>query len=254
MITSTHYNFSYDPVRQGFDTSQWRAIFGAPVPLVGNNIKLTGSGIIHYGDCYRGQFQFKINVPTVPTAGDNRKIGLANLGTGAYIYFSTDGATFKAETGNADGDTASTPITWDSSWTAANAIYTVRWEGGTAKFFVNEVQVAVITDKSVTGDTLSLYVANGNNDSMTIAAITCKGIQTYWFNNESSSTVYPEGIFAGDAGNTTELITSSGQLGNIKPNETPVVAEVLSPVITVVYFSIYDADTSTDTVTGIARV
>jgi hypothetical protein len=162
-------NFYYDPQRQGYDTSQWRTVYGSPV-VIGGSLMLQQASIIHYGDILRGEVNFRVAVPNSPAGGEARTWGLYNLGSGAYVAFNIAGEVFSAIVSNGT-DSASSTIDWQSSWAGVEVEYRIVWEAGTAKFYVNGVRQAAITNVAVYGKPLSLYVTNENSDQMSVGNI-----------------------------------------------------------------------------------
>ncbi len=223
-MPNKYHNFYYDPLRQGFDSSQWRTMFGAPT-VVSNQLSLANASIVHYWDLFRGGAAFNVNVAHAPTAGDNRKFGFYQPNLGACAYFSIVNDVFSANTSDGLGNTYSYTIDWSSAWTGVNTEFKVLWGAGTARFYVNGVQSAVITDISVTGRPMSLYVANGNSDAMTVKYIDVQGVQTLEKNEALEDASFNYNIFSSDALVISESNTRSGQLGNISVNEAVSLAE-----------------------------
>lgn len=58
-------NFYYDPARQGYDTTLWKTVTGTP-SVASNKIRLNTAKILGYGDLYKAETTFKINVPAAP--------------------------------------------------------------------------------------------------------------------------------------------------------------------------------------------
>ncbi len=224
---NTYANFYYDPARQGYDTTQWRTLFGDP-NIQGNNLVLQNSAIIHYADLLRGQFSFNLNIPSAPTAGQARSWGLRQINKGSYIYFQISDTNFTANTANGYGNTTSVAILggWSSAWTSANTEFRIKWEGGTAKFYINQVQVAVITDNTITGESLSLYASNGGSDNFAIVDISCVGIQGFWWNTPSPGAEVQFSIYSADAVGITENRTQDASLAAISKNEAVTIADV----------------------------
>lgn len=270
-MLSNYYNFYYDPARQGYDTTQWHTIFGTPV-IAGTSIQLQNAGMVHYGDIVRGQFQFNINVPSSPTQGNSRNWGLMRINTNAYIYFAINDTNFTANAADGNGNVSTTPITWNTAWAGTYQQYVIRWEGGTAKFFINGTQVAVITNIAVSGDPLSLYAANATTDGMLISTFVAKGMQSYWLNTEGTGTIFPSyQLFVSDDPTESDVLTviTEGEgamsisdtetategitmLGIYQPivNDTPTKTEVVS-ITRFSNISVSDTETATDVVTSI---
>lgn len=200
-------NFYYDPIRQGYDTNLWRTLFGVPAVVAGNRLSVNNAAIVHYGDIMKGEFTFNLYVPDAPGGNDSRVIGLYEPNTQAYIVF-TIGGTLSGDVSNGT-DTASTgTITWDSSWTGVNTNFRIRWEAGTAKFFIGNSQVGAISDVAVPSGPLSLYVSDISGSIMTIGDIAAKNIQTYTLNLKSGdTTVYGGAVIMAQGVTVTENVS-----------------------------------------------
>jgi hypothetical protein len=153
----------------------------------GNRLSANNAAIIHYGDIMKGEFTFNLYVPDAPGGNDSRVIGLYEPNINAYIVFTISGV-LSGDVSNGV-DTATTgPIPWDSSLTGVNTNFRIRWEAGTAKFFIGDTQVGAITDIAVPSGPLSLYISDMSGTTMTIGDIQAKNIQTYILNPKSSDT------------------------------------------------------------------
>lgn len=183
MSEITRTSFYYDPIRQGYDTNSWRTISGAPAVAGSGRIVVdAGTGIpgsaIHYADFLKGDISFNINIPSAPAAGDTRYFGVSAPNTSAYIRFAV-GASMTFQTSDGATATESSALTWDSALTGANAEYRIRWEAGTAKFYINGSLQYAVSDASVPSGPLSLYLYDNSNTAMTIGDINVRGTQSY---------------------------------------------------------------------------
>lgn len=183
MSEITRTSFYYDPVRSGYDTNSWRTLSGAPsVSGSGRIVVDAGTGIagsaIHYADFLKGDISFNINIPTTPAAGDSRLFGVSAPNTSAYIRFSIDDAlTFQTSDGTTT--TESSAVTWDNNLTGSNTEFRIRWEAGTAKFYINGALQYTVSDASVPSGPLSLYLFDNSASAMTIGDIYVRGTQSY---------------------------------------------------------------------------
>lgn len=236
-MSRNFYNFYYDPYRQGYDSTIWRTLWGTP-SIVNNKLILNTATAIHFADVLRGQYTFSVNVPSAPSAGHSRSFGLYHPGKGAYALFDVTGSVFSVKTSDGS-NSSSTTITWDSAWTAANIEYAIRWEPGTAKFFVNGVRVATISDISVVGVPMSLYVSNNTWDDLSLAYIDCVGLQSYTMTpgpeDSATTTVFPTlGLTAevSDAITVTESVTLLMYTLNSIVNDAVTVTESVTMLVT----------------------
>ena len=253
-MSRNFYNFYYDPYRQGYDSTIWRTLWGTP-SIVNNKLILNTATSIHFADVLRGQYTFSVNVPSAPSAGHSRSFGLYHPGKGAYALFDVTGSVFSVKTSDGS-NSSSTTITWDSAWTAANIEYAIRWEPGTAKFFVNGVRVATISDISVVGVPMSLYVSNNTWDDLSLAYIDCVGLQSYTMTpgpeDSATTTVFPTlGLTAEvfDAVTVTEAVTFLITALRPEVSETVTVTEAVTFLITELRPEVSETVTVTEAVT-----
>lgn len=195
---------NYSPAQQGYDASVWKTVYGTPF-VAGGYLCLTSAEVIHYGQIFRGEATFIVNVPTAAAGGGPRAVGLYDLSTGSQAYFYWDAANLFAIVRNASDqntpsvtastvDTTSSTIAWNSAWTSADISMKIRWEAGLVKFFINGVQVAVASestsnDWNATGeyfgnviptDPLSIFLMNQDSDVMKIKSVNVHAIQSYF--------------------------------------------------------------------------
>lgn len=184
-------SFAYDPARQGYDTNSWRTISGAPAVtgtgrfVVDAGVGTTGAAI-HYADFLKGDISFNVNIDSISADGDLRRFGVATPSSSNYIYFEISNGSLTCRTSSDLLTTVSSAIAWDSNWDAVNTIFRIRWEAGTAKFFVNGSQVYAISDASVPPGTMSLYLLDNSDTAMTIGEINVKGTQSFVMNPKTS--------------------------------------------------------------------
>jgi len=197
MSEITRTSFYYDPIRQGYDTNSWKTISGAPA-VTGNGRMVVDAGTgtdgiaVHYADFLKGDISFDVNVPSAPAGGDSRLFGVSAPGATAYIRFSI-GADLTCQTSDGITTTNSSAITWDSNWTGANTIFRIRWEAGTAKFFVSGTQVYSVSDASVPHGPLSLYLFDNSTSAMTIGDMNVRGTQSFVMSPKTSDSTANNG-------------------------------------------------------------
>ncbi|MFA7301832.1 MAG: hypothetical protein WC069_06000 [Candidatus Shapirobacteria bacterium] len=175
-MSNEYINFSYDPSKNGFSTSEWHSLYGT-VSVSGGKLLFNKSAIIHYGDILRGDISFSMNIPA-PATGIDTRFGLTLYSKGAYILFSINDTTLTATSSDGTNIT-SVGIDWQDSWTDADTVFRIKWEAGMVSFFVAGNLEACINDISVSGDPMSLYVIADGEDETTLNYITIKGVQSY---------------------------------------------------------------------------
>lgn len=203
-MSNKYTNFYYDPQREGYDASVWRTINGEPT-VGANQLRLSLASVIHYSDIWRGDITMNLNIP-VPASGARKSFGLIQLNKNAYLYFDITNTTFSAKTSNGT-TTNSVTITWQSDWSSTNTDFRIKWEAGTAKFFVGGVQQAAISDISIPGDPLSFYINNGNVDTITLKYIQAKSIQTFFLHEALENSSTEPLIFENESLTITEAVT-----------------------------------------------
>lgn len=174
-MSNQFYNFYYDPVRQGYDSNTWSTISGAP-SVVSNKLTLLNASIIHFSDILRGDATFNINIAT-PVAGDDVSFGFYDVNQLAGIGFRiTDDELFADSFSGSE--LTSVAIDWASDWNNTNTSFQVRWEAGRVDFLINGIVRANISDDSVSGNPLNLYISTDSADSLKVNYINVKGVQS----------------------------------------------------------------------------
>src|SRR3990167_4177046 len=103
-MSNQYINLYYDPVREGFDPSTWRALYGQPV-VGSNQLMIKESAMLHYGDILRGDSVISLKIPA-PVIGANRKFGFIQFNKNSYAYFKILNGALTAETSNGSSSTA----------------------------------------------------------------------------------------------------------------------------------------------------
>jgi len=154
----------YDVKMRGYDRSFWKTLTGTP-SIAANKLRLNVEETASYYQFLFGTFEFAVNVPTVPTIGDARKIGLINPSspTRGSIYFEIAGTIFRAVSYDDDGNVETTVLTWSGD--GAEQIFKIEWEKDYIVFSL--AGVAVANHKTRIGRIPhALYLINGNADSL----------------------------------------------------------------------------------------
>lgn len=223
---SDRTSFYYDPIRQGYDTNSWRTLSGAPAIIAGGRLSVDSGSAIHYGDILKGDISFNVNVPVVPGVTESRSFGLSAPNTSAYILFAI-GSTLICRTSDGTTSVDSAAIAWDPNWTSANIVFRIRWEAGTAKFFINGSQVYAITGDSVPAGPLSLYLQDDSATAMSFGDFNIRGTQSFVMNLKTSDSSSFDGLmFASQLVTVSENVTMATLLtlpwngGNLSENVT----------------------------------
>jgi len=192
-------------MREGYDSSSWRTLSGEPV-IIGTRLKVNKGSIIHYADIFRGDAIFNINVPA-PVLGADRKFGFLQYNKNCYLYFKILNDELTAETSDGNGTTNSISIEWQTAWTNTATEFRVKWEAGFVSFFVGGVLQTQISDASVTGRAMSLYVADNSGDDLLLSYIDVQGIQGYRMSESNEDSSFGIEILEGDSISISESVT-----------------------------------------------
>lgn len=164
----------YDFIIKGYSTTDFKATTGTPAAS-GNNLRLTSAAVASYILYQYGQFEFSINVPTTPSAGEAKHWGLrapATDNVGA-IYFEIAGAVFRVVTKDSLGNTETTTVTW-TSYENKQTLFKIFWENGLVHFSIDGTRVA--THKTVPTFALPIRMVNGDADNTDVAYISFKEV------------------------------------------------------------------------------
>ena len=247
-MSNQYFNIYYDPVREGYDPSTWRALYGQPV-VGSNQLMIREAGMLHYGDILRGDSVISLKIPA-PAIGADRKFGFLQFSKNAYAYFKILNGALTAETSNGTTSTAiSTAITWQSAWTDTNTEFRIKWEAGTVTFFIGGAQQTAISDISVSGDPMSIYLSNNSgSDTMLLNYMNVKGIQSYRFTELVEGSSFEFYVYKSEALTISEAVTMLMVIliaGNGIISDTVTVSE--SVTVTLIHnISVNDALTVTD--------
>ena len=249
-------NFTYVPYVQGYDIALWRTLFGEPTTY-NNKIDLTDAEIIHYATFMRGEVSFVLNVPTAPSAGDYRKVGLYNPSDGSYAYFDFNSTgTLAAACKRGDGASTSSNITWNTSWTAEDTVFKIRWEGGQIYFSIGGTPVAVLSESGsdvyssarIPCVPMNLFLSNRMGDSLLIGLIVAKNVQGLYFVDAVTAGDIVEGlVFEGDVVTITESVSRS-VTADQSTFDTGTVSESVTMSLTFEGISVVDTNTITEDV------
>ena len=192
-MSNERINFYYDPAREGYNTAIWKTLAGTPTST-GTALRFNEAKAIGYGDLFKADVTFGVNVPVKPTAGDIRYWGLEQTIEGSKIIFKIIDDVFSCEC-VFNGITSNTEVVWDdTNWTGANVEFTIKWTGFTVIFLINGVQVASAggytgisgysgvsgrSDDSIPHVALSEVINNENFDDMDVSYIETQNVQGY---------------------------------------------------------------------------
>ena len=178
--TRSNFHSSFGP---GFASTSWVT----DGDVVDNVLRLHSDDIAYYrADVFRGEIRMELMLPA-PTEGMLRYMGLMSPATGSAMgaYFEVNGENFTARL-KSGGETISETITWDDAWTDTFVEYSIRWEAGQVRFFVNDNRVAVLAPGAglPVVPSHALQIGLLNEDAGGAAQIVCRhvngvGIHSY---------------------------------------------------------------------------
>lgn len=153
----------YDPIVRGYDSSFWKTISGTPA-ISSSKLRLNAAEINSYAQFLYGKFAFAVNVPTTPSAGEAKIIGLKNQAgaTLGAVYFEIAGAVFTAVSRDDSGTAQTTTLTWSGE--GAEQVFQIEWEKDNIVFRLAGTVVAC--HKTRVGSLpLSLNLKNADADN-----------------------------------------------------------------------------------------
>lgn len=170
--------FAYDCLVRGLDASFWKTI-AATVSAASNKIRLaSGGNICSYTQFKYGIFQFAVNVPTTPSAGEAKKIGLLlpSAPTVGAMYFEITGATFRAVSFDENANAQSTTLSWAGE--ATEQVFEIEWEPDYIIF--KRAGTAVATHQTRIGNIpLPFYLINSDADNVDLGYAMAKEAAIY---------------------------------------------------------------------------
>lgn len=196
IIDRQNESFVYDPSVDGYNAvvTFWKTYSGSDPTIVSSKLRINGSKIVSYSYYRYLESEFVLNIPAVPTAGDNRSWGfeIPNLGNRGRIAFKIVDDVFSAVVYNAAGTAIITQtIPWNQNgetWNGAATKYGIRVTPSGVYFLINGIIYAKaamqgLTVKTSTTNNLSdlplrVCISNSNADNVDATAIILKNIAT----------------------------------------------------------------------------
>ena len=159
----------YDVIIKGYDLGFFKATTGTPT-VSSNKLRLTSASVSTYLLFKYGDYEFGLNVPTTPSAGEAKTWGLRAPGTDTLgaAYFEITGATFRAVTKDRS-TTKTTTLTW-SAYENAETLFRIVWEPDRIQFLIAGVVVATHGVNLPEGP-LPIRITNGDADNTDLGYI-----------------------------------------------------------------------------------
>lgn len=208
-------SFYYDPIRQGYDTNYWKTLGGTILALGDGGLSAGGSDnfgdAIGLGDISKGDILFDVVIPSAPSTGSNREIGLWSPSKDASILFNIIQDSFYVSVSDGTVETTSDAIDWESEWTGARLTLRIRWDAGLVKFYINGVRRATLSGDNIPHGPLSLYFSDASDDNMVIKNIQVLGTYQYTLHDKSTDTGLYGALHAheSDSASVTESVSLS---------------------------------------------
>lgn len=163
---------------QGYNENFFKTTTGTPAAS-GGKLRLTSAGVASYSNFTYGDYTFALNIPTTPSAGEAKTIGLRNPASNrGALYFEITGATFQAVSLDDNGVSETTAITWNSrsqTWENVVTLFRMVWTPQYVDFFVTPASaIAAMEPRYVRHATRvgtipqSLRVLNSDADNVDI--------------------------------------------------------------------------------------
>ncbi len=163
--------YRYDCVIKQYDTVFWKTTAGAPA-MSSTKLRLTSAAIASYLLHKFGDFEFGLNIPTTPSAGEAKHWGLRTPATDnpGAAYFEIAGAVFTAVSIDDGGNVQTTTLTWDAAYTAAETKFRIIWEADIVRFMINGSIVATHVTR-VPRNELPLRIVNADADNVDLGYV-----------------------------------------------------------------------------------
>jgi len=163
--------YIYDVVIKQYDTQFWKTTTGTPA-VASNKLRFTSAAAASYILHRYGDFEFAVNVPTTPSAGEAKHWGLRAPATDSIgaIYFEIVGAVFQAVTIDDGGTSETTTLTWAAGYTAVETKFRIIWEPDIVRFMINGVIVATHVTR-VPSNSLPLRIVNSDADNVDVGYV-----------------------------------------------------------------------------------
>lgn len=181
-------DFLYDFERKTYDSTNWWTTMGGAPTEDATGLKLSASSASMLGDFRKGDLEMKMIIPTEPTAGNFRQWGWREGGNGAYAYFQISGTTFSLETADGDGNTESTTVTWNSSWTNTPVKFRIQWDASGFTFFAGTQQLGKISEAVGVpiGRVMAPYFLNNPSDNAYVISVKISSAQQFVSGGQAS--------------------------------------------------------------------
>ncbi len=181
-LSSERKYFFYDPTSYGLNDDVIQIIGSGGVTAVGGKLRVNNGKFNTLFQFFHGKLQMKVTIPTAPTAGDSRIIGVYSRAWGNrnayYIYI--NGSNIHARTYSERSAVAeSTALMWDSSWTNTPIMIEFIQRIDRVEFWIGKLneatrRVAVHCTTIPALTLMPVYVSNSNADNMDVHFINIK--------------------------------------------------------------------------------
>lgn len=171
---------TYDPQISAYNTNFWKTLSGSDPTVPSTKLRITNAEIASYGSWRFSAIEFVLNVPTAPTAGNNRQWGFKcpALGNRGRVEFSIVDDVFAVFAYNDAGTQVFTlAITWDAAWTATDVRYGIRIGKDGIRFLIDGVVKAKTQisghnpNPAVSSLPLPIHIKNGTASNLDMTAM-----------------------------------------------------------------------------------
>ena len=106
-----------------------------------------------------------------PTSGSSKYFGLTQLGSGAMAAFRIFGSKIRCFIVSETGAQTIVDLPWNADWSATEISYRISWAGQAVTFYINRVQVAVISDNNNPRSAMSVFIQNDDADNLDLSLL-----------------------------------------------------------------------------------
>ena len=203
-LVDEQYHFFYDPSIYKYSSTFFYAISGTPSTYNGK-MRFSAAKVNTLGMHMFGTFEFKVTLPSAPTAGQSKIWGLYSraLGTRNAAYFFMSGTNLYARTyGDVDDTPEQTTIATDETDFGSETVYgtpytfEIRWFKERVEFWMGngvlKRKVAAHYTVIPKAMPLPVYISNENVDNMDFTYILFSGVRKFMeIRSVDPSAVFP---------------------------------------------------------------
>lgn len=201
------FSFVYEPSILGYSERFFKTLAGFPVLTSNGNLNLNEVILQTRPKFLGGNLAYNLTVPSAPSGGDDKEFGVREvIGDSEEVaYFQISGSDFRVVSGDQEGNTESSTLDWEASWTSTETRFEIDFQRDGVAFLVNGRKLAVHTSNYPSKRPQPGYIKNNNADNTILHSLVVdemeKRQEAHLPVGEISSTLID--IQAGSANNQT---------------------------------------------------